>query len=144
MGRRFRRSWGRVRDVCLGTEQRAATIEELDEKLSESRTYGHDLPWFEVHPNVIQALARELGNKTCAEIQVTILGGKIRCSYQLKQDNLCVDGVRDIIVISINFGGDDLGMITDDLGHADLHVDIMPVTDSFRTQMQDLTNALVV
>ena len=127
MGRRFRRSRGRVRDVCLRTEQRASTIEELDEKLSESRTYSHDLSWFEVHPNVIQALARELGNKKCAGIQVTILGGKIRCSYQLKQDNLCVDGVRDIIIISINFWGDNLGMIAGDLGHADLHADIRPV-----------------
>jgi len=144
VGGRFRRSGGRVRDVCLGTEHRAATVKELDEKLSESRTYGHDLSWFEVHPNVIQTLARELVNKKRAEIQATILGGIIRCSYQLKQDNLCVDGVRDIIVISINFRGDDLGMITDDLGHADLHADIMPVTDSFGTETQGLTNALVV
>lgn len=69
----------------------------------------------------------------------------MRCSYQLKQDNLCVDVVRDSIVISINFRGDDLGMITDDLGHADLHAVIISVTDSFsETERQNLTNALVV
>ena len=57
-------------------------------------------------------------------------GGKVKCSYQLKQDHLCVDWVRDIIVVSIYFRCDDLGMIADDLGHADLHADSMPVIDS--------------
>ena len=63
------RSWGGVWDVCLGTKQQAATVEELDEQLAESCTYGHNLSWFEVHPNVIQTLTRKLGNDKCAEIQ---------------------------------------------------------------------------
>ena len=61
MDRLARRSWWRVRDVRLGTKKRAATIEKLDEQLAESCAYGHDLSRFEVHPDVIQALTRELG-----------------------------------------------------------------------------------
>lgn len=80
----------------------------------------------------------------CGDSGQDIRRKKIRPSYQLKQDNLCVDGIRDIIIISINLRGDDLGMITDDLGHADLHADIMPVTDGFGMETRDLTNALVV
>ena len=56
--------------------------------------------------------------------------GKERRSYQLKQDHLCVDWVRNIIVISVYFWCDDLGLIADNLGHADLHADSMSITDS--------------
>ena len=73
--------------------------------------------------------------------------GEARSSYQLEQDHLRVDWVRDIIVVSVYFRCDDLGVIADDLGHADLHADSMAVTDSPCAERDDgwcLTSALVV
>ena len=55
--------------------------------------------------------------------------GKAKFSYQLEQDYLRVDRVRDVIVISINLRRNDLGLIAGDLGHANLHADSTPVID---------------
>lgn len=83
----------------------------------------------------------------CGDSGHHVRRGGIRRSYQLKQDYLCVDWVRDVIVISIYLRCDNLGVIAGHLGHADLHVDSTPVIDGAWAETQGglcLTNALVV
>lgn len=55
--------------------------------------------------------------------------GKVKFSYQLEQDYLRVDRVRNVIVITIYLRCDNLGLIAGDLGHANLHADGTPVID---------------
>jgi hypothetical protein len=55
--------------------------------------------------------------------------GESCCSYQLEQNDLGIDRVGEVIVIPIDLGCNDLGMIADDLSHTDLHADGTLVTD---------------